>query len=40
VGFSKRVLETHSGLCVVSWSAVRSAVVAASAVLSCRGQVL
>jgi len=37
---SARVFETHSGLFVVSWSAVGSAVVAASAVLSCRGQVL
>jgi len=40
VGFSKRVIETHSGLCVVSWSAVGSAVVAASAMYSCCGQVL
>ena len=27
MGFSKGVLETHIGLCVVSWSAVGSAVV-------------
>jgi len=40
VGFSKGILETHSGLCVALWSAVGSAVVVASAVLSCRGQVL
>jgi len=27
MGFSKGVLETHSGLCVVSWSVLGSAVV-------------
>jgi len=40
VGFNKGVLETHSGLCVVSWSTVDSAAVVASAVYSCCGQVL
>jgi len=40
VGFSKGVLEMHSGRCVVSWSVVGSAVVVASVVYSCRGQVL
>jgi len=40
VGFNKGVLETYSGLCVVSQSVVGSVVVATSAVLSCRGQVL
>jgi len=35
VDFSKGVLETHSGLCVVSWSVVGSAVVAAVCNVQC-----